>query len=58
MGLAVVSAFLGAVSLDAAWWWGALLVASVVSLPGILIRLSVRILRRPSKRRGPVHHVH
>jgi len=52
-GLAAASAILGAASLKAAtlddhvvWWWGVVLGGAEMSLPGILIRVSVRLNRR------------
>jgi len=59
-GLGAGVAILGAASLDAAspdeigWWWGAVALA-VVTLPGILIPVSIRLLGRLPR---PVQHGH
>jgi hypothetical protein len=64
-GLCMVSALLGVASLSAArvsddivWWWGAVLVGVVVSVPGVLTRVFVRFLRRLPSRRQPVQQRH
>lgn len=59
-GLAVGSAFLGSITLDAGddahivWWAGAALVGAAVSFPGIIIRVAVDLFRRLQGRRKPV----
>ena len=60
IGLAVGSALLGAITLDAGadvhivWWAGAALVGAAVSFPGIIIRVSVDLFLRLRGRREPL----